>query len=91
MSPAVASTEATREGIGELLLPLEVEDELAEDAVPRAFLLPSHAEAEGLGIGLHCHGVGDTQVDHRRWLLLPLLLLLLLLLLLPMRSVFLSR
>jgi hypothetical protein len=34
--------------------------------------------------------VGDTQVDHRRWLLLPLLLLLLLLLL-PMRSVFLSR
>ena len=58
---------------------------------PRPFLLPSHAEAEGLGIGLRCHGVGDTQVDHRRWLLLPLLLLLLLLLLLPMRSVFLSR
>ena len=59
---------------------------------PSSFLLPSHAEAEGLGIniGLHCHGVGDTQVDHRRWLLLPLLLLLLLLLL-PMRSVFLSR
>ena len=56
-----------------------------------SFLLPSHAEADGLGIGLHCHGVGDTQVDHRRWLLLPLLLLLLLLLLLPMRSVFLSR
>ena len=55
-----------------------------------SFLLPSHAEAEGLGIGLRCHGVGDTQVDHRRWLLLPLLLLLLLLLQLPMRSVFLS-
>ena len=35
--------------------------------------------------------MGDTQVNHRRWLLLPLLLLLLLLLLLPMRSVFLSR
>jgi hypothetical protein len=34
--------------------------------------------------------VGDTQVDHRRWLLLPPPLLLLpLLLLLPMRSIFL--
>ena len=42
---------------------------------PSSFLLPSHAEAEGLGIGLRCHGVGDTQVDH---------------LLLPMRSIFLS-
>ena len=42
------------------------------------------------GAGLHCHGVGDTQVDHRRWLLLPPPLLLLpLLLLLPMRSIFL--
>ena len=59
-----------------------------------SFLLPSHAEAEGLGIGLHCHGVGDTQVDHRRWLLLPPppppLLLLLPPLLLPMRFIFLS-
>ena len=27
---------------------------------PSSFLLPSHAEAEGLGIGLRCHGVGDT-------------------------------
>ena len=61
---------------------------------PSSFLLPSHAEAEGLlGIGLHCHGVGDTQVDHRRWLLLqppPPLLLLLPPLLLPMRFIFLS-
>ena len=24
---------------------------------PSSFLLPSHAEAEGLGIGLRCHGV----------------------------------
>ena len=57
---------------------------------PSSFLLASHAEAEGLGIGLHCHGMGDTQVDHRRWLLLPPPPPLLLLLLLPMRFIFLS-